>query len=136
MKTVVKKVVEYIETHLDEDLSLDKIADELNYSKFYVARAFNEETSGTVYKYIQRRRLTLAARKLVETKQPIVEIAYEAHYDSQQAFTTAFKQLYKCTPKTYRKNGVFYPMQTRIRMMSSLNGRSSISCLEGGRLAA
>ncbi len=135
MNTVVKKVVEYIETHLDEDLSLDKIADELNYSKFYVARAFNMETGGTVYKYIQGRRLTLAARKLVETRQPIVEIACEAHYDSQQAFTTAFKQLYKCTPKIYRKNGVFYPMQTKIHMMSSLSGHSLLYSLAGGRLA-
>ena len=33
-KTVVEKIVDYIETHLDEELSLDKIAKELNYSKF------------------------------------------------------------------------------------------------------
>ena len=55
------------------------------------------------YKYIQGRRLTLAARELVETKKPITEIAYEAHYNSQQAFTLAFHQLYLCTPQTYRK---------------------------------
>ena len=95
---VVKKVVDYIETHIDEDLPLDKIANELNYSKFYIARIFTEETKCTIYKYIQGRRLTLAAQKLVETEQSIVEIAYEAHYDSQQAFTLAFKQFYGCTP--------------------------------------
>ncbi len=88
--TVVEKIVDYIETHINEDLSLDKIAKALNYSKFYIARIFTEETKCTVYKYIQGRRLTLAAQKLVETEQPIVEIAYEAHYDSQQAFTLAF----------------------------------------------
>ena len=80
--TVVKKVVDYIETHMNEDLSLDNIADAINYSKFYIARIFTEETKCTVYKYIQGRRLTLAAQKLVETERPIVEIAYEAHYDS------------------------------------------------------
>lgn len=47
---VVKKVVDYIETHIDEDLPLDKIANELNYSKFYIARIFTEETKATVYK--------------------------------------------------------------------------------------
>ncbi len=88
--TVVEKTVDYIETHINEDLALDKIANALNYSKFYIARIFTEETKCTVYKYIQGRRLTLAAQKLVETGQPIVEIAYEAHYDSQQAFTLAF----------------------------------------------
>lgn len=93
--TVVEKIVDYIETHINEDLPLDKIANVLNYSKFYIARIFTEETKCTVYKYIQGRRLTLAAQKLVETEQPIVEIAYEAYYDSQQAFTLAFKQLYE-----------------------------------------
>ncbi len=75
-------------------MPLDKIANALNDSKFYIARFFTEEIKCTVYKYIQGRRLTLAAQKLVETEQPIVEIAYEAHYDSQQTFTLAFKQLY------------------------------------------
>ena len=81
MNIVVEKVVDYIETHLEDELTLDKIADALNYSKFYVARAFHENTGGTVYKYIQGRRLTMAAQKLVKTDQPIVEIAYRAHYD-------------------------------------------------------
>lgn len=133
---VVKKVVDYIETHIDEDLPLDKIAGTLNYSKFYLARIFAEETKCTVYKYIQGRRLTLAAQKLVETEQPIVEIAYEAHYDSQQAFTLAFKQVYGCTPKIYRKNGVFYPKQSKISMMSSLGGYTYMYGLAGGELAA
>ncbi len=133
---VVKKAVDYIETHIDEDLPLDKIANALNYSKFYLARIFTEETKCTVYKYIQGRRLTLAAQKLVETKQPIVEIAYEAHYDSQQAFTLAFKQFYGCTPKIYRKNGVFYPKQSKISMMSSPGGYRFMYCLAGGKSAA
>ncbi|MCI9441669.1 MAG: helix-turn-helix transcriptional regulator [Ruminococcus sp.] len=134
--TVVKKVVDYIETHIDKDLSLDKIANALNYSKFYIARIFTEETKCTVYKYIQGRRLTMAAQKLVETEQPIVEIAYEAHYDSQQAFTLAFKQFYGCTPKIYRKNGVFYPKQPKISMMNSLVRYRFMYYFAGGKLVA
>ena len=134
--TVVKKVVDYIETHMDEDLPLDKIADALNYSKFYIARIFTEETKCTVYKYIQGRRLTLAAGKLVETEQPIVEIAYEAHYNSQQAFTLAFKQVYECTPDIYRKKGRFYPVQPQIRLAGLFNRRLFMYDLTGGKLAA
>ncbi len=135
-KTVVKKTVDYIETHIDEDLPLDKIANALNYSKFYIARIFTEETKCTVYKYIQGRRLTLAAKKLAETRQPIVEIAYEAHYDSQQAFTLAFKQFYGCTPKIYRKNGIFYPKQSKISMRRFFDGYTFMHYSGGGKLAA
>lgn len=111
---IVKKIADYIENHLEEDLPLDKIAEELHYSKYYLARIFAEETGCTIYKYIQGRRLTLAAQELVETKKPIVEIACEAHYGSQQAFTLAFEQRYLCTPQIYRKRGVFYPVQSGI----------------------
>ena len=133
--TVVKKIVNYIESHIDEDLPLEKIADALNYSKFYIARSFHEETKSTIYKYIQGRRLTLAAQKLVETGRPIIEIACEAHYDSQQAFTLAFKRIYECTPQTYRKNGVFHPKQTRLCTKGSGNIYSFLCCMAGGRAA-
>lgn len=127
---IVEKITEYIEAHLEEELSLDKIAGELNYSKFYIARFFAEKTGCTVYKYIQGRRMTVAAKKLAETEKPIVEVAYEACYNSQQAFTVAFHQIYGCTPQMYRRNGVFYPAQTRIRM------EKSGDYLWGGRMAA
>ena len=113
---IVKKIASYIETHLDEDLSLEGIANNLHYSKFYLARIFAEQTGSTIGKYIQRRRLTLAAQKLVETNKPIVEISYEAHYNSQQAFTLAFRRLYLCTPQVYRRRGRFDIRQPQIRM--------------------
>ena len=134
-QTVIKKILDYIENHIDEDLPLDKIANELNYSKFYLERIFKEETDCTIYKYIQGQRLTSAAQKLVETEKPIIEIAYEAHYTSQQAFTFAFNNLYHCSPQAYRKMGVFYPKQTKLSMISSFKEYSAIHSLWGGRSA-
>ena len=103
--TLVEKIIEYIEKNLETDLSLDKISKDLCYSKFYIAKVFLEKTNCTIYKYIQGRRLTLAASKLVETDKTIIEIAYEAQYGSQQAFNYAFRKLYLCTPHAYRKKG-------------------------------
>lgn len=127
--SVLKKTITYIEEHLYEDLTLDKLAGELHYSKFYMARAFAKDMDCTVYQYIKRRRLTEAARKLVQTDQPIVEIALEARYNSQQAFTLAFKQLYACPPHVYREKGIFTPKQSQIEMYCvaflSLSGRGT-----------
>lgn len=133
---VVEKTIQYIETHLDEDLSLDRISKDLNYSKFYISRVFAEKTDCTIYKYIQGRRLTLAARKLVETEKSIIEIAYEAHYNSQQAFSLAFRRLYFYTPQTYRKNGVFYPKQTRISLKNTSLCFTHTNLISGGKMAA
>ena len=126
---IVDRITDYIEKHLEQDLSLDRIAMDLNYSKFYIARTFAEKTGTSIYKYILGRRLTLAAKELVETKKPIIDIAYEAHYNSQQAFTLAFHQLYQCTPQVYRKNGIFYPRQLRMNMQNT-------SWMKGERMAA
>lgn len=128
-QSIVDKITDYIEKHLTQDLSLDKIATDLNYSKFYIARTFAEKTGTSIYKYIQGRRLTLAAKELVETTKPIIDIAYEAHYNSQQAFTLAFHQLYQCTPQVYRKNGIYYPRQLRMDMQKT-------SFIRGERMAA
>ena len=115
-RTVTKQILLYIEDHLDQDLSLEKIAGEFHYSKFYIARTFKNHTGLTLYKYIQGRRLDEAARKLTETDQPIMEIALEAGYGSQQAFTQAFRGACLCTPQEYRRVGVFIPKQHRIEL--------------------
>lgn len=113
-KEIVNKVIEYIERNLDQEISLDKISKNIGYSKFYLNRIFTEYTGITIYKYLQNRRLTVAAEKLVKTDRPIMQIAYEAGYDTQQSFSFAFKQAYLYPPKIYRTMGIFLPKQNRI----------------------
>lgn len=118
-KEVVKEVIDYIEKNLDKGLNLDHISKQIGYSKFYLNRIFTEHTGITIYKYLQNRRLTVAAEKLVKTDQPITQIAYEAGYDTQQSFSFAFKRLYLYPPKVYRNIGIFMPKQHRISMCDS-----------------
>lgn len=115
-KEIVKQVIDYMEHNLDSEIDLDKIAKNVGYSKFHLNRIFTNETGCTIYKYLQTWRLTNAAEKLVETSIPIAQIAYEAGYSSQQAFTLAFKQVYQYPPRAYREIGVFEPKQNIIMM--------------------
>lgn len=118
-KEVVKKVIDYIEGNLEKEINLDNISKNVGYSKFYLNRIFAEHTGITIYKYLQNRRLTVAAEKLVKTDKPIMQIAYEAGYDTQQSFSFAFKQVYLYPPKIYRDIGTFIPKQNRIFMSYS-----------------
>lgn len=120
-ETVVRKIKEYIESHQKDELSLDKIAAALNYSKFYMGRVFAKATGTTICKYIQGRRLDAAAEQLVTTNRPVIDIALETGYGSPQAFTLAFRRFYRCSPRAYRKNRISVP------------GKSEMM---GGRLAA
>ncbi|MDE7223629.1 MAG: AraC family transcriptional regulator [Acetatifactor sp.] len=114
--SVTEEVLSYIESHLEQELSLEEIAGALCYSRYYVARAFKEKTGMTLHKYIQGRRLNEAARKLAQTRQPIIEVAFDAGYGSQQAFAQAFRQEYRCTPQEYRRIGRFVPRQDRMEL--------------------
>jgi len=118
-KEVVKKVIDYIEQNIEKEISLDNISKNIGYSKFHLNRVFAEQAGITIYKYLQNRRLTIAAEKLVKTDKPITQIAYEAGYDTQQSFSFAFKQVYLYPPKTYRNIGIFLPKQNRISMYYS-----------------
>lgn len=100
---VAKKIMDYIALHQTGELSLDVIAKELNYSKFYMGRAFAQTTGMTVHKYIKERRLEAAAGQLEGTGRPVIEIALDAGYGSHQAFTQAFHRRYQCSPQDYRK---------------------------------
>ncbi len=109
----VMTAIDYVEDHLSENLDLETVARGLHYSKYYLHRMFRKEAGLTIHDYVQRRKLTEAARLLVFTDQPIMELALMAGYESRQAFTGAFKEMYKQTPNQYREKGEFYPLQLR-----------------------
>lgn len=107
----IAAVISWVEGRLHEKLDLDTAADAAGYSKFHLHRMFADATGMTLHSYIRRRRLTEAARQLVCSRQPIIEIALAAGYESQQSFAAAFKDMYKRTPLEYRRNRRFYPLQ-------------------------
>lgn len=133
---ITTKILSYIEKNLNEELTLEKIAKELNYSRFYAARKFKKDTGITMYQYIRGRRLDEAAAKLAGTKRPVLEIALEAGYGSQQAFTQAFRNAYEYTPQEYRRIGIFMPRQNRIEMRMKNHCRRFLAGRTEGRAAA
>lgn len=100
----LKKIKNYIDSNLQENLDLDKLAKEAGYSKYHLERLFTKHYGCTVTKYIREERLKRAAIQLAFTNASILEIALGACYESQQAFTLAFKRLYQTAPGSYRNN--------------------------------
>jgi AraC-like DNA-binding protein/GNAT superfamily N-acetyltransferase len=109
----VTDAINYIERHLTEKLDLDIVANAVHYSKYHLHRMFTNTVGLTIHDYVQRRKLTEAAKLLVFSDKPILEIALLAGYESQQAFTSVFKAMYKQSPNQFRKNEEFYPLQLK-----------------------
>jgi AraC-like DNA-binding protein/ribosomal protein S18 acetylase RimI-like enzyme len=114
----IEAVVDFIENHLSEKLDLETVASGVHYSKYHLHRMFSKMLGMTIHDYVQRRQLTEAAKLLVFSSKPILEIAMTCGYESQQAFTTIFKAMYKIPPAEYRERQEFYPLQLRFFLES------------------
>ncbi len=112
----IETVIDYIETHLDSKLNLERVAEAVHYSKYHLHRMFTSTVGMTIHDYVQRRQLTEAAKLLVFSDKPIIEVAFICGYESQQAFSSAFKSMYKIPPAEYRDNREFYPLQLRFTL--------------------
>lgn len=109
----ITRIVDYIEEHLEDKLDLKAMANEAGYSKYHLHRMFTAVIGFTPHLYIQRRRLTEAARMLIFTNRPIIDIALFAGYEAQQSFSVAFKALFGSSPQAVRKKRDFHPLQLK-----------------------
>ncbi|UII57574.1 AraC family transcriptional regulator [Cytobacillus spongiae] len=100
---VVQKTISHIESNLQEVLSLDLLADEVGFSRFHYHRVFQREVGVSIAEYIRYRRIANAASLLLYTDRKIIDIAFLFLFESQEAFTRAFKKYYGMPPGQYRK---------------------------------
>ena len=96
--------IKYMEEHLTDELTLEKIADEVNLSPFYFQKGFSILCGVTVSEYIRNRRLSLAGRDLQIDRCKVIDAAMKYGYDSPDSFTKAFTRFHGITP-AQAKNG-------------------------------
>ena len=99
----LRRVTEFINANLEEDLSLTEIAAVSDLSQYHFARAFRTSTGLTPQQYLMRQRIERAKELLAKDDLPIVEISLRTGFKNQSHFTTLFRKLTKFTPKTWRE---------------------------------
>ena len=102
-KYVVEQIVDYLDRHYNEKISLDQIAQNMYLSPFYISRIFKNEVGDTPINYLINLRME-KARKLLLEKQDcsIQEIAQCVGYDDAYHFSKLFKKHYGNSPSQYR----------------------------------
>ncbi len=100
---VIKKVCDYIDENLAQDISLEQAADFAGVSSFYLSKLFKEEKGETYINFISDKRLEKSRQLLEETELSIKEITAKVGYNDQNYFSRIFKNKYGLSPKEYRK---------------------------------
>ncbi|MFU1795650.1 AraC family transcriptional regulator [Paenibacillus azoreducens] len=104
----LEKAINYIESHLYDDINLSSIAKEAGYSLYHFHRIFKSAVGDSLKDYIRKRRMTEAAKELVYTDLPIVDIGIKYGYESRDAFSRAFQKVYGRNPSEVRNSKLLY----------------------------
>lgn len=99
----IQIALEHIEYHLTERIEVGHLAKHVGYSRFHFQRIFKKVTGKSVSAYVRERRITESAKALIMTDIRVIDIAVLYHFQSQEAFTRAFKKIYHMTPGQYRR---------------------------------
>jgi AraC family transcriptional regulator len=99
----ILRVLVHIQNRLDEPLELDELSRVACFSPFHFHRVFRALTGEGVQQFVRRLRLERAAQRLKLQEQPVTQIAFEAGYESHEAFTRAFHAMFGKSPSEFRE---------------------------------
>ena len=100
--SAVSELVAYINDHLNEDLSLKKLAQKINYSEYHMCRIFKKITNSTLTNYIVEKRIEQASR-LLNSGIPVNKIAENVGFHNYSYFYKAFKKYTGKSPSKYKE---------------------------------
>lgn len=118
----LQKAIDYMETNLQNEVSIEAIAQQANVSPFHFQRMFMIMTDLSVGEYLRRRRLTMAAQQLLNTDCKIIDLAYDYGYETPEAFTKAFRKQHGVSPSQARKGVGTLQSYNRLVIQVNLKG--------------
>jgi AraC family transcriptional regulator len=99
----LRRVIDYIQDTLGDDVSLNVLADVAGLSPNYFLGAFKQATGRTPHRYVIEQRIAKACRLLHDPHSSIAEVSLAVGFSSQSHLTEAFRRFMKTTPAAYRK---------------------------------
>ncbi len=98
----LRRVVDYLDSSLASEISLDDLADLAGLSPNYFLSAFKKATGQTPHRFLTEKRIAKACELLFNPQMPIVNVALAVGFSSQSHFTTVFRRFRNTTPASYR----------------------------------
>lgn len=96
--TKLLQILDYINEHLSEEITIDKLSSNFYLNRYYLMHFFKEETGYTIGNYITEKRLLLA-KSLVQNGCSITEACYRSGFKNYSTFSRAFKKAFNTVPK-------------------------------------
>ena len=98
----LRKVEDYVRSHLAESISIEKLAELTELSSFHFSRVFKQSTGMTPLQFVIRERMLKAQQLIRETSRSLIEIALEVGYTSPSHFAQVFRRTAGMAPTEFR----------------------------------
>lgn len=99
----VYNVIKYLHKNYNQPLTLDKISEEFNISKYHLSHIFKNITGSTIMEFLTTIRFSHIESLLLKTNKSISQIAYECGFSSIQHFNKVFKKTKGLSPTQYKR---------------------------------
>lgn len=99
----MRRLTDFILAHLNQNLSLEMLAQQVGFSPYHFARLFRLATGESPHQFVLRQRIEAARHLLKETNMSLAQVALEVGFPQQSHFTQAFKRHVGTTPLVYRQ---------------------------------
>lgn len=99
----IRQLIDYINQHYDQTLSIETLAKRMGYSKTHFMTVFKKQTGTSCTEFIIQVRLSKACEELINTSASILEIATNVGFNNLSNFNRQFKRYYQLTPSQYRR---------------------------------
>ena len=103
LSTEIRSVCEYVDQHLEEDLSAKMIAKYIGYAEYYLTKKFFSEMNMSLTDYVKKARIERAKLLLAEGDLSVQEVANQLRFCSRSYFSTIFTKMVGVTPAQYRQ---------------------------------
>ena len=105
-RKAVRLMQDYISEHIDEDISIEDLANEVAFSTSYSRKLFCKHLGMTPAVYIRRLKLSKSALRLRDEKCHILDVAYDMGFGSVDGYQRAFRREFGCNPKEYSSSPI------------------------------
>jgi AraC family transcriptional regulator len=102
----LRRIKELVHAKMEDDLSLDEMAEVVGLSTAHFARMFRKSTGQTPHQFVLNQRLERAKAMLRSPNARVLDVAVACGFKTQQHFAQAFRDIYKVSPTEYRRQSL------------------------------